>query len=133
FSNNILIGNVGDGKINAFDPATGNFIGPLNDGDGAAIIETGLHGVAFRADGFGDRNTLYFTSQFTNDQDGLFGAISAGLISLTRVTAPDATADASVTITANVAAGPGNPGTPTGTVTFQDGSNRLGTASLVNG
>jgi uncharacterized protein (TIGR03118 family) len=131
FSNDILVGNAGDGTINAFDPTSGQFLGQLLDGDGFALVEAGLHGLAFRADGFGDRNTLYFTSQFNNEDDGLFGGISTGLVSMTRVSAPDSTVDTSVTITANVAAGTGNPGAPTGTVTFLDGSNRLGTASLV--
>lgn len=133
FSNDILIGNIGDGTINAFDPASGNFVGKLIDGDGNAIVEVGLHALAFRADGFGDANTLYFTSQLNNENDGLFGTITTGLVTVTRVSAPDPSANTSVTITANVAAGPGNPGAPTGTVTLLDGSNRLGTAPLVNG
>jgi len=133
FSNNILVGNSGDGTINAFDPTTGQFVGQLLDGDGFALVEVGLHGLVFRADGFDDPNTLYFTSQFTSDQDGLFGAITTGLVSVTRVSAPDATVDARVTITANVAAGPGNPGGPTGTATFLDGFTRLGAAPLANG
>jgi uncharacterized protein (TIGR03118 family) len=133
FSNDILIGNIGDGTINAFDPRSGQFVGKLLDGDGVALAEVGLHGLVFRADGFEDQNTLYFTSQFNNESDGLFGAITTGLVSLTSVAAPDPTADTSVTITANVTAGPGNTGSPTGTVTFLDGSNRLGTAPLVAG
>jgi uncharacterized protein (TIGR03118 family) len=133
FSNDILIGNVGDGAINAFDPTSGQFVGQLLDGDGFALAEVGLHGLVFRTDGFGDRDTLYFTSQFTGGQDGLFGAITTGLVSVTKVSASNPSIDTSVTITATVAAGPGNSGTPTGTVTFLDGSTRLGTAPLVNG
>ena len=133
FSNDILIGNVGDGTINAFDPATGSFVGELTDGNANDIVEVGLHALAFRADGFGDRDTLYFTSQFNSGQDGLFGAITTGLVSVTRVSAPDPTVGATVTIAANVAAGPGNTGNPTGTVTFLDGSTSLGTAPLASG
>jgi len=133
FSNDILIGNVGDGTINAFDPATGSFVGELTDGNANGIVEVGLHALAFRADGFGDRDTLYFTSQFNSGQDGLFGAITTGLVSVTRVSAPDPTVGATVTIAANVAAGPGNTGNPTGTVTFLDGTTSLATAPLVSG
>jgi uncharacterized protein (TIGR03118 family) len=133
FGNDILIGNVGDGTINAFDPTSGNFVGTLIDGDGSPITEIGLHGLAFRSDGFGDPNTLYFTSQLSSENDGLFGAITTGLVDTTRVTAPEATAGTNVEITASVAAGPGNLGTPTGTVTFFDGANRLGTSPLVDG
>jgi uncharacterized protein (TIGR03118 family) len=133
FSNDILIGNVGDGTINAFDPTSGNFVGKLIDGDGKDIVEVGLHAMVFRADGFGDPNTLYFTSQLTSENDGLFGAITTGLVSAIRVSAPDTPTDTSFTITATVAPGRGNEGTPTGTVTFWDGSNRLGTSPLING
>jgi uncharacterized protein (TIGR03118 family) len=133
FSNFILIGNAGDGNINAFDLATGNFVGKLKDGDGHVMANIGLHGLAFRSDGFGDPNTLYFTSEFQNSEDGLFGAIITGLVSLTRVSAPDTPTNTSATITATVAAALDNPGAPTGTVTFLDDTNRLGTAPLVNG
>jgi hypothetical protein len=133
FSDDILIGNVGDGNINAFDPATGHLVGPLLDGDGSPITKIGLHGLAFRADGFGDPNALYFTSQLSSENDGLFGDVTMGLADTTRITAPDATAGASVTIAASVVAGPGNPGTPTGTVTFFNGATRLGTSPLIDG
>jgi uncharacterized protein (TIGR03118 family) len=133
FSNNILIGNAGDGSINAFDLASGNFEGKLKDGDFHVIVNIGLHGLAFRSDGFGDLDTLYFTSEFQNSEDGLFGAITTGLVSLTRVSAPDTPTNTSATITATAAAALDNPGAPTGTVTFLDDTNRLGTAPLVNG
>src|SRR6266404_2696346 len=133
FSNDLLIGNVGDGTINAFDPTTGRFVGKLIDGAGNNITEVGLHALAFRADGFGNPNTLYFTSEFSNERDGLFGAITTGLVSAVRVSAPDSTVDQGITITANVAAGPGNLGDLTGMVTFLDGSTRLGNAPLLNG
>jgi uncharacterized protein (TIGR03118 family) len=133
FSNDILIGNAGDGIINAFDPNTGRLVGHLTDGDGKNISEAGLHGLAFRGDGFADPNTLFFTSQFSNEQDGLFGAITPGLVSELRVSAPEPGVDESITITASVAAGPGNVGNLTGMVTFLDGSTRLGTAALADG
>jgi uncharacterized protein (TIGR03118 family) len=133
FSNDILIGNVGDGNINAFDPATGQLIGVLVDGDGTNIAEVGLHALAFRADGFGDPNTLYFTSQINNENDGLFGGITAGLVSTIRISVPNTAVDANATITAHVTAGPGNTGSPTGTVTFLDGSISLGAVPLVGG
>ena len=132
-SNDILIGNAGDGTINAFDPTSGHFVGVLLDGDGFPFAETGLHGLAFRADGFGNPDTLYFTSQLTNEGDGLFGRFTAGLVSAIRVTVPNANINVSATITANVAAGPGNAGSPTGTVAFLDGSTLLKTVPLVNG
>jgi uncharacterized protein (TIGR03118 family) len=133
FSNDILIGNVGDGNINAFDPTTGQLAGVLVDGNGTDLAEVGLHGLAFRADGFGDPNTLYFTSQLNSADNGVFGAITPGLVSTIRISAPNAIVNSNPTLTAEVAAGPGNTGSPTGMVTFLDGSTRLGTAPLVNG
>jgi uncharacterized protein (TIGR03118 family) len=41
FSNDILIGNFGDGTINAFDPVTGNFLGQLQDTSGRVITNPG--------------------------------------------------------------------------------------------
>jgi len=81
-------------------------VGKLTDGDGKDLTEVGLHGLAFRSDEFGNPNTLYFTSEFSNERDGLFGAITTGMVSAVRVSAPDPTVDQSITITANVAAGP---------------------------
>ena len=133
FSNDILIGNVGDGTISAFDPATGHFLGKLSDGDGKELTETGLHGLAFRADGFGDANTLYFTSEVGSKRDGLFGAIATGLVSTTTVSVPTTPTEAPVTITVDVSAGPGNPGTPTGSVVFRDGNVVLANPALSDG
>jgi uncharacterized protein (TIGR03118 family) len=76
FSNDILIGNFGDGTINAFDPATGNFLGQLKDKSGRVIVNPGLWALVFRPDGFGDPNTLYFTAGSADEKHGLFGKIS---------------------------------------------------------
>ena len=76
FSNDILIGNFGDGTINAFDPATGNFLGQLKDTTGKVIINPGLWALVFRSDGVGSPNTLYFTAGSSGEDHGLFGAIS---------------------------------------------------------
>src|SRR6266481_5216362 len=133
FSNDILISNLGDGTINAFDPATGNFLGEIDDGDGNIISNTDVHALTFRPDGFGDSNTLYFSAGIENQQDGLFGAITIGFTSITRVSDPATQANTSVTITATVAPGPANPGAPTGNVTFRDGATLVGTAPLVRG
>jgi len=133
FSNDIPIGNIGDGIINAFDPASGRLVGKLTDGDGKDITDVDLHGLAFRADGFADPNALFFASEFSSERDGLFGAITTGLVSVTTVSAPEPNVDENITITANIAPGPGNVGELTGLVTFLDGSTRLGTAPLANG
>jgi uncharacterized protein (TIGR03118 family) len=76
FSDDILIGNFGDGTINAFDPTTGNFLGQLHDASGQVITNPGLWALVFRSDGVGNPNTLYFTAGSSGEDHGLFGAIS---------------------------------------------------------
>jgi Di-haem oxidoreductase, putative peroxidase len=46
FGGTLLVGNVGDGAINAFDPASGIFLGAVQD-TGAAIHIPGLWGITF--------------------------------------------------------------------------------------
>jgi len=78
FSNDILIGNFGDGTINAFDPTTGNFLGQLTDQSGKVIVNPGLWALVFRKDGVGSPDTLYFTAGSRGEDHGLFGTISPG-------------------------------------------------------
>jgi uncharacterized protein (TIGR03118 family) len=75
FSNDILIGNFGDGTINAFD-TKGNFHGQLEDSTGAVIANGALWGMVFGAGGTGDPDTLYFTAGFAAGGHGLFGALA---------------------------------------------------------
>lgn len=77
FSNDILIGNFGDGTINAFDPATGDRLGQLKDQTGATIVNGSLWALVFGAGGTSDTNTLYFTAGLADEGHGLFGAITA--------------------------------------------------------
>ncbi len=132
-SNDILIGNAGDGVVNAFDPATGEFRGKIRNGDGGVIANSGLHALTFRNDGVGDPDTLYFAAGINNGNAGLFGAISVGLVSRIQVSVPDTPNNTSATITANVTPGPGNNGSPTGSVEFKDGNTSVGTAPVVDG
>lgn len=76
FSNAILIGNFGDGVINAFDLASGDFLGALKDGAGNVITNPGLRALTFRNDGVGDPNTLFFTAGLAPENHGLLGAVS---------------------------------------------------------
>ena len=133
FSGAILVGNFGDGTISAFDAATGNFLGQIKDGDGSVITNPGIRGLAFRSDAGADPNTLFFTAGIENGEGGLFGAITTGLVSTTRVSTPPATVTPSAMLTATVDAGPSNPGMPSGTVAIANGGVPQGTAPLVNG
>src|SRR5229473_788317 len=75
FSNDVLVGNFGDGRINAFDPTTGAFHGQLRR-NGHPITINGLWGLAFGNGGAaGDANTLFFAAGLNDEADGLFGSI----------------------------------------------------------
>ena len=80
FSNELLIGNFGDGSINAFDPLTGNFIGQMLDSMGNPLSIEGLWGLIVGNGGNGgDVNTLYFTAGISGggniEDHGLFGSL----------------------------------------------------------
>jgi plastocyanin len=80
FSNALLVGNFGDGTINAYDSTSGAYLGTLQDSTGTVISIPGLWGVKFGNGGNGgDVNTLYFTAGIPGDGNiedhGLFGSI----------------------------------------------------------
>lgn len=72
-TNVILVGNNGDGHINAFDE-NGNFIGPLST-NGKAIEIDGLWGITFPPITGLNRYYLYFAAGPDNGSGGLVGRI----------------------------------------------------------
>jgi uncharacterized protein (TIGR03118 family) len=74
FHDDILVGNFGDGTINAFD-STGKFLGQLMDSGGHVITNPGLWDMVFGVAGTGDPNTLYFTAGGPNQTSGLFATL----------------------------------------------------------
>ncbi|HKT67740.1 MAG TPA: TIGR03118 family protein [Burkholderia sp.] len=76
FSNAVLVGNFGDGMIHAFDATSGIMLGTLEQGDGSAIVEPGLWGIAF-GNGLNRQptHTLFFAAGSNNEADGLYGRI----------------------------------------------------------
>jgi len=79
FSKALLIGDVDDGHINAFDLKSGKFLGALTQRNGAEIAIPGLWGLQFGAGSAqnGDRNQLFFNAGVDNYQRGVFGMITA--------------------------------------------------------
>jgi hypothetical protein len=81
----LLVGNFGDGVINAYDPASFALKGQVMDATGAPIANPGLWEIVFGAGTTttgtpatsGDPNTLYFAAGINNEKGGLFGAITA--------------------------------------------------------
>jgi uncharacterized protein (TIGR03118 family) len=77
-SNDLLIGNFGDGRVNAFDPATGAFEGQMLRRDGTPLAIEGLWALAFGNGGLaGRKNDLLFTAGIQGQSHGLFGRIRA--------------------------------------------------------
>lgn len=77
FGGALLVGNFGDGVINAFDPTLGTLLGTLLDGTGSPIVNDGLWGLRFGNGGNGGRlDTLYFTAGLNDEKNGLFGSIA---------------------------------------------------------
>jgi uncharacterized protein (TIGR03118 family) len=75
FSGDLLVGNHGDGKINAFDPTTGAFIGTLTDSQGNPIANPGLWALGFEEVGSFGSNALLLTAGLNGGIDGLFAEI----------------------------------------------------------
>lgn len=78
FAGALLVGNFGDGRINAFDSKTGVFKGTLQDANGANIVIPGLWALYFgNGVSGGDKDTVYFTAGPGGQKHGLIGSISA--------------------------------------------------------
>src|SRR5205814_6082354 len=71
FSNDLLIGNFGDGTINVFDPTTFQFLGTLEDPVGKALVIDGLWALINGNGGNGgDPNLVYFTAGINDENNG---------------------------------------------------------------
>jgi uncharacterized protein (TIGR03118 family) len=92
FSNALLVGNFGDGKINSFDPAVGTFKGTVNSSTGTALATPGLWGIAF-GNGANNQpvNTLFFAGGPNGMANGVYGRIDVGATPPTLNAAPAVT------------------------------------------
>ena len=77
FSNALLVGNFGDGTINAYDLKNGTSMGQLRNESHQVLKIDGLWGIAF---GNGVRNqptdVLFFAAGPNDESDGLYGFIA---------------------------------------------------------
>lgn len=93
FAGDLLIGNFGDGTINAFtfSGGAGTFVDQMKDSTGAVIVNGSLWDMVFDATGqTGDPKTMYVTAGLNSEMHGLFTAITA------NATQPAPTADFSL-------------------------------------
>jgi uncharacterized protein (TIGR03118 family) len=73
----LLVGNFGDGTINAFNPTTGASLGGLTDPDGEPIQIDGLWALRVGNGGNGgSTGAVYFTAGLFGETHGLFGSLS---------------------------------------------------------
>jgi uncharacterized protein (TIGR03118 family) len=78
FANRLLVGNFGDGRVNAFDAATGRWVGTLSGSDRRPLQVDGLWGLSFGNGFFGQQiDSLYFTAGPADESHGVYGVISA--------------------------------------------------------
>lgn len=79
FSNDLLVGNKGDGTISVFNPTNGEFLGQLENKNGKAIVIQELWTLV---DGSGALNgaadAVYFTAGPAEYAEGVFGTIESG-------------------------------------------------------
>jgi uncharacterized protein (TIGR03118 family) len=80
FSGRLLVANFGDGTINAFDLASGRFVGRLKGADHHPIVIPGLWGIAF-GNGFSSQpvNTLFFAAGPFDEMHGLYGRLDVAV------------------------------------------------------
>ena len=83
FSGDLLVGNFGDGQIHAYRPFFGGFIylpaGELRKAGDHSVAIDGLWALQFGtgSTNSGPTNTLFFTAGPNDENDGLFGKITA--------------------------------------------------------
>jgi uncharacterized protein (TIGR03118 family) len=76
FGGDLLVGNFGDGTINAYNPS-GGFIGTLKDPNDVPISIDGLWGLRFGIGGSpATAQTLFFTAGPDEESHGLFGTLT---------------------------------------------------------
>jgi uncharacterized protein (TIGR03118 family) len=78
FGGDLLVGNFGDGTINAYDPLSGAYQGTLEDPNGNPLFIDGLWGLQFgNGASAGPSNQLFFTAGPDGEAHGLFGTLDA--------------------------------------------------------
>jgi len=75
FAGDLLVGNFGDGRINAYTVDKGNFRGVLTRTSGSPITIDGLWALRV-GNAAADPNAVYFTAGINDEADGLFGKIA---------------------------------------------------------
>ena len=78
FAGMLLVGNLGNGWINAFNPKTGAYAGALDDSSGTPLVIPGLWGLRVGDSAFGGDRALIFSAGPDGYSDGLIGVLTPG-------------------------------------------------------
>jgi uncharacterized protein (TIGR03118 family) len=76
FANDILVGNFGDGRISAFDPTSGKFLGRLRNSKGDILSISGLWAITPGGAAGTTPDDLLFTAGPGNEEHGLLGKLN---------------------------------------------------------
>jgi uncharacterized protein (TIGR03118 family) len=77
FAGDLLVGNFGDGTIDAFDLRTDMFMGALRGADGKPIVIGDLWSITQGNNGAaGSKGSIFFTAGVQGEAQGLFGSLS---------------------------------------------------------
>jgi uncharacterized protein (TIGR03118 family) len=76
FGGDLLVGNLGNGWINAFNPTTGQFLGTLDGSNGYPITINGLWGLRVGNSAFGGSSAVVFSSGPSDYNNGLVGRLT---------------------------------------------------------
>ncbi|MGH9685324.1 MAG: TIGR03118 family protein [Candidatus Acidiferrales bacterium] len=77
FNGDLLVGNFGDGTIDAYNLTSGQLVGTMQDTNGQAITNLSMWDMVFTTGQDGNANTLFFTAGLANEAGGLFGTLTA--------------------------------------------------------
>ena len=89
FSNDLLVGNLGDGTIHAYNLSTKALLGALDDQSGKTLVIDGLWDLVFGDGSFGKPlNTLFFSAGITGQANGLFGSLQVSAATPTPTSKP---------------------------------------------
>ena len=112
YSNDLLIGNFGDGKINVYDPKTFSYIGQLMDVNGNSLVYASLWDLltggttvtGTTAVSGGSTSSVYLAAGLTGEKHGLFAAISNTTVAGSTPTFGLTAASSTLTMKAGTAA-----------------------------
>jgi uncharacterized protein (TIGR03118 family) len=76
FSGDLLVGNLGNGWINAFNATTGKYMGALNTTKGTPIAISGLWGIMVGNSAFGGSKSLVFSAGPNAYNNGVVGILT---------------------------------------------------------